>query len=218
MVQTEKEGVLLLHGLGRTRRSMSGMEKYLKSKGYIVTNPGYPSTKNNVAQLAVGVIPGMLSDLRCQGVQKIHAVTHSMGGILLRSYMAKHVIEEFGYAVMLCPPNQGSELIDFFLKFKLFRLIQGPAACELSTSSDSTPNRLGPIAFSTGVITGNKSVNPISACMIEGENDGKVSVKRTYADGVEETLVHPCGHSFIMGKRAVQEQTSFFLCNGRFKL
>ena len=43
--KASKEYVVLLHGLGRTAKSMSKIESELKKSGYVVKNIGYPSRK-----------------------------------------------------------------------------------------------------------------------------------------------------------------------------
>lgn len=212
-----RAGVLTLHGLARTKLSMASLARYLRQKGYLVANPGYPSRRHEVPDLADMVIPRGVDSLRRQGADIIHVVSHSMGGILLREYMNREQIPEFGRAVMLCPPNRGSELVDLFSKRWWFRLYNGPAGCSLGTSSKDIPSRLGPVSFPTGVIIGNRPLNPIFARLLVGENDGKVSVARSGVEGMLDQLVVPCGHTFIMNNALVRTQVVHFLENGCFR-
>ena len=209
-------GVLTLHGLARTRRSMASLGRYLRSRGYLVANPGYRSRRYPVPVLADEAIPAGVRELRRQGAATIHAITHSMGGILPRDYLARSSIEGFARAVMLCPPNHGSELVDLFGRYFWFRLYNGPAGCSLGTSAEDVPARLGPVTFSAGVIAGNRPLNPIFSRLIPGENDGKVSVASTKVEGMRDHLVVACSHSFIMNNHAVRQQAVHFLENGSF--
>ena len=46
------EYVILLHGMGRTRRSLSGLERWLQTQGYRTVNVGYPSLSESIGRLA----------------------------------------------------------------------------------------------------------------------------------------------------------------------
>jgi hypothetical protein len=117
---------------------------------------------------------------------------------------------------MLAPPNQGSELVDFLKETYLFKKILGPAGQQLSTAEDALPNRLGPADFELGIITGNISFNPLSLWVLKGPGDGKVAVKRAALPGMQEMLVVPCNHTFIMQSSKVIARTAAFLKSGRF--
>ncbi|WP_051309862.1 esterase/lipase family protein [Desulfogranum japonicum] len=212
----QREGVLLLHGLMRTSLSMYPVARHLQKSGYVVANINYPSRTAPIEELARKAISPALNRLREQRVSKIHAVTHSMGGILLRSYMEMEDIQDFGRAVMLCPPNRGSELMDVFGRFFWFRKVFGPASLELSTREWSFVNRLPSLDYPVGVLTGNRPATPLFSRYFSGENDGKVAVDRAYVRGVKAFLILPYGHSFIMFHRSVHNQVRHYLQNGCF--
>lgn len=136
---------------------MQPLAKYLKQQGYTVLNQGYASLSAPVEQLAEATLAPAFARLADQGVETIHVVTHSMGGILLRCYLAQQRPQQLGRVVMLSPPNQGSELVDVLKRFSWFRLLFGPAGSQLGTGGDALPIRLGAVDFSLGVITGNRS-------------------------------------------------------------
>jgi len=211
----QPEGVILLHGLARTRRSMRPLAVLLKHRGYAVVNVGYPSRRHPIEILARTVIPPAVAALRHQGVGVIHFVTHSMGGILLRAFLAQESLPELGRVVMLSPPNQGSELVDHLGRFAWFRLLFGPASCQLGTGPEDLPARLGPASFPVGILTGNRPAIGLAG-FFSGPSDGKVSVARAQLAGMADLLVLPYGHSLIMRHRQVKEQVVSFLNNGRF--
>jgi hypothetical protein len=211
-----KEHVILLHGLCRSSRSMAPMCRALQEVGYCVTNLNYPSRSVTVEELSEVVVGNSLADCRQCGWARTHFVTHSLGGILVRSYFARHSACDVGRVVMLGPPNQGSELVDRLGSWRLFSVINGPIGRELGTSSNSLPNKLGPPKYCVGVIAGNRSINWINSLFISGPNDGKVSVERTTLPGMADHIVIPTTHPFMMRKPEVIRQTIEFLRRGKF--
>jgi len=215
-LRVRDECVILLHGLIRTSKSMNRMEEALATDGYRVANWSYPSRKQSIKALAEDAISDAIETCRDSSVRRINFVTHSMGGILLRYYLANHEIEDLGRVVMLSPPNQGSELVDFWSDWPGYELINGPAGYQLGTDENSLPLRLGPANFEVGIITGNNTTNPLFSLMIPGEDDGKVAVERARLQGMADFLVVPEAHSFIMRDAVVIQQSTHFLEFGRF--
>jgi triacylglycerol lipase len=211
-----QEEVILLHGLCRTSRSMVTMEYALTEAGYKVRNVDYPSRTASVQKLADDAIGKAVSDCQRDGATKVDFVTHSLGGILVRSYLARHTIPSLGRVVMLAPPNQGSEVVDKLGWLFLFKWINGPAGNELGTDKNSTPNKLGPANFPVGIIAGDRSIDWINSLLIPGSDDGKVSVERTKLAGMSDHIVIHATHPFIMRNREVIRQTIHFLHMGNF--
>lgn len=209
--------VILVHGLGRTWRSMKATERFFVQQGYQVINLKYPSTKYSLETLSQEFLRPAIRERCTDRTKKIHFVTHSMGGILVRYYLHTEKPENLGRVVMLAPPNQGSEVVDWERHWWVFRRILGPAGQQLGTDADSLPLRLGPVNFELGVIAGNRSIEPFHSLMIHGPDDGKVAVERTRVAGMQDFLVLPHTHTFLMQKRDVLEHTEHFLRTGRFR-
>ena len=215
-VASDRETVVLLHGLARSSASLAGMERALTRAGYRVVNVDYPSRKKTVERLADEDLALVLRRELANETRPVHFVTHSLGGLLLRAYLKTPPPFALGRVVMLAPPNRGSELADKLGGFALYRWINGPTGRQLTTASDALPARLPTPGCEIGIIAGTRNVNPLYAGLIPGPNDGKVSVERAKLDGMADFLEVPHSHTWLMCRRSVQAQVVAFLARGRF--
>lgn len=210
--------VVLLHGLARTSGSMSKMEKALEEEGYATANIDYPSRDYTVEELAeIAVTDGLQHCRAYDDIVRIHFVTHSLGGILVRQYLSAYDITELGRVVMLGPPNQGSAAVDKLDGVPGFDWLNGPAGRQLGKGEESVPLRLGPATFELGVIAASRTIDPITSAVLENPDDGRVSVEDTKLEGMADFVVVKHSHAFMMRMREPIELTIRFLETGSFE-
>ena len=206
--------VILLHGLARSASSLDKIEQALKPR-YKTVNVDYPPTQHNIQSLAQQYIPPAVK--QCRGSEKIHFVTHSMGGLLLRQHLSNNKIRPLGRAVMLGPPNKGSHVVDKLKSLTAYEAINGPAGMEMGTQDGDAPQQLPIANFELGIIAGTRSVNPILSILLPNPDDGKVSLEHTKLEGMQDHISLPVTHTFMMNNEAVIEQVLWFLRKGEFK-
>lgn len=213
---TEKDCVILLHGLARTASSMNVLRDALQDSGYTVANIDYPSRKFTVEELAKPAIDRGLARCARSGAGNVHVVTHSMGGILFRQYVREHGSKAFSRTVMLAPPNKGSEAVDALHDVPGFQFLNGPAGSQLGTGDNSKPRQLGPATSDVAIIAGTFSINLVLSTYLPDPDDGKVSVESTRLDGMCAHLQVHVSHPFIMEDEEVIPEIIHYLGNGRF--
>lgn len=211
------ECVVLLHGLIRTSASMERMQEALAEADYETINVEYPSRDHTIEELApVAVETGLVGCRAVDGVEKIHFVTHSLGGILVRQYLADNEIPELGRVVMMAPPNQGSIAADRMGHVPGYDWINGPTGRQLGKGDESVPLKLGPATFELGVIAGNRSIDPITSAVLPNPDDGRVAVEDTKLEGMKDFVVVDHSHAFMMRMKKTIDLTLNFLRTGSF--
>ena len=206
--------VVLLHGLGRSEHNMKILEWRLEARGHRVCNVGYDT---RVATIEEATDEVAASIARCGvGREPVHFVTHSLGGLVLRALLPRHPEIEPGRAVMLAPPNQGSEIADRLRELEWLEPILGPLAAQLGTRPEDLPKRLPRPELPFGVIAGDDWINPAGPLWLPEPHDGTVSVESTRLEGMSDHIVMPYTHTFIVSAEPIVEQVESFLRSGRF--
>jgi len=215
---SDRETVVLLHGLGLNRLAMARLASSLRRHGYRVINVSYSSRRVPLEQLASTWLPETLRAQKVDTAPRLHFVTHSMGGILLRLYLRDQHPDNLGRIVMIAPPNHGSEVADHLRNNPLFRLFTGLNGRRLGTRSDSLPQQLGPLEnIDLGIIAGSQSLNPLFSAWIGRPGDGKVAIESTKLTGMKDHLVLPISHTWLQYRRPVIAQVEAFLREGKFQ-
>lgn len=214
-MKNDRPAVILLHGLGRDRDIMFPMENALIAEGFSTYNLSYPSKKHSIDYLS-HYIADHINNRWID--QPLHFVTHSLGSIILRYIDAHQLIKQLARVVMLGPPNHGTAIINYLRRFAILRHYWGPAALELASDETGIYHRLPePIQFDCGIIAGNRTLDPwFSWSILEGMDDGKVTVDSTQLEGMRDHIIIPCSHVYLPKDKAVIAQTVYFLKNNHF--
>ncbi|MBL8899926.1 MAG: hypothetical protein JNM84_20005 [Planctomycetes bacterium] len=213
------EVVVLLHGLARGPRSMARIERALLARGYEVWNEGYDSRAESAAEAAarIGARIRERVDARTPPPRKLHAVAHSLGGLVLRRIDADASTWRFARAVCLGSPQRGAVMAEALHEAWLYRLALGSrASLDLRPNAEfvrALPPRprceLASIVGATGTSWGRSRVIP-------GDDDGRVALRETEIEGEVARLVLPLGHTALCTDDRVIAGVLRYLASGRF--
>lgn len=215
--ETDRECVVLLHGLFRSSVAMKPLEWHLESQGYTVVNQDYASISFPIEELAEVAVGQGIDACQAQGIFPIHFVTHSLGGLLVRQYAGQHAMPESTRVVMLGPPNQGSQVADYYGSFTFLGDLEPVAIDQLGTGEQSLARQLGPVEFQLGVIAGNIRSGTFLPGFPDEPSDGTVTVAETIVPGMLDFLQMPVVHTFMIWNPMVWSQAVHFLRDGQFQ-
>ena len=209
-------GVVLLHGIARTSRSLRRIESALRAAGFATLNLDYASREKPFAALAADIHP-QVSEF-ADTTDQLHFLAHSMGGLLTRVYLARHRPARLGRVVMLGTPNGGSEVADLLKNLSLYRAFYGPAGQQLTTTQDDSLRSLPPPDYPVGIIAGIRPLDPIAAYFIlPRPNDGRVSLQSAQLANMADLTTVKASHTGLVRHPVAVAQAVAFLRDGCFE-
>ncbi len=219
-----KDVVIVIHGLGASRKWMDPLCEYLTEEGgYKTVNFGYPSTLGEVGDYSKSLL-SVLNNL--EGVEKVSFVAHSMGNIVIRHCLndinsmpeADRPKLTFKRFVMIAPPNHGASLADNFADSKLVQTFAGEPLQQLAPGKgwQSLEQRLATPDFEFGIISGGRGDDEGYLDEIPGDDDILLSVATTKLAGASDFAQVKGIHQNLPKEEQVQEYALRFLEKGYF--
>lgn len=208
------KGVILLHGIVRSSKSFSKMRTSLEQNGYVVFGFDYPSTRVEISD-AAEYLRQVIDSL--DGIQEINFVVHSMGGLVVRSYLKKKADPRIKRLVMIGVPNQGADLADRLKQNPLYRAIFGPAGQQLISDSTGYIASLPTPEFEFAIISGARGSLDGYNPLVPGDDDGTVAVLGTRLPGAADFITVRSLHAFLMSNDETIAYTLRFLSEGKLR-
>ena len=213
--QMSGDGVLLIHGITRSSKSMAGYRAPLEKAGLQVFPFDYPSTRVDL-DASAEYLHQVIESL--EGIERIHIVAHSMGGVVARTYRAKHRDERLHRLVLVGSPQNGAEMADLARDKAnvVFKTIFGPAGQQLITDQAGFLAKLPKPDVEFAVIAGGHPPNGINP-LIPGDDDGIVSVASTRLAGAADYLYVESLHLALNRNATAHAATVRFLKTGKLR-
>ncbi len=222
---TQKNLVILIHGLHQAAFIMRPLAKRLQLAGFKTHQFGYRSMrddiKTNSARLNAWLENNHTPD------QPIDLVGHSLGGLIIRDFLAHYPQWQIGRCVTLGTPHNGSVSGDY-----IWRLLPAIVGKSYKKALDGTVAPL-PKGIELGVIAGNKAQGlgqPIlsyhnrkrrkadSALTDDSlAHDGTVYVSETQLASATDHIIMPVTHTGMLVSKEVAQQVVYFLEHGQFR-
>lgn len=208
------KAVIVVHGIVRSSKSFAKMRKVLEEDGYLVVGFDYPSTRVSIDQSAE-YLSQVIASL--EGVEELNFVVHSMGGLLVRTYLKEHSDPRIKRMVMLGVPNLGANMANLVQTNPLFKWVYGPAGQQLVQDPEGYIASLPTPEFEFAVVAGARGTADGWNPLISGDDDGTVEVANTRLPGAADFMTVRQLHSFLMDNPEVIAATRRFLAGGALR-
>ncbi|MCH2547951.1 MAG: hypothetical protein MK052_10135 [Alphaproteobacteria bacterium] len=214
---SNRDYVVILHGIGRTSVSMAKVARTFSHAGYKDDNIGYNSTRDTL-HIIIDEVYKRIRRYSDDANQRVHFVCYSLGCLVTRGIIEQHRPANLGRVVMMGPPNQGSELADYLKHHTISNWLLGPNLPQLGTGNREMLERLigNRANYELGIIAGQDAIDPIGAYILPDADDGRVPVERTKLAGMKEHLVVNANHTTLIMNSDVIAQALHFIEHGRF--
>jgi pimeloyl-ACP methyl ester carboxylesterase len=212
--------VVLIHGALRSRAGLAPVAWYLRRFGLDARPFGY-DTRGASLEAHGEALERFIDEWRGAraegeaGLPRLGILTHSMGGLVARAYLARRGAQAQSARqrlVMLAPPNRGAWLAQRFRDFAPFRWLYGAAAEELLPER-AAELPVPPPSADVLIIAGGRGDERGYLRAIPGDNDGLVGVDETHLPGIAPVMVRGA-HSLLQWRRDVLRDAARFLVDG----
>lgn len=211
----ERKAVVIFHGIKSTPKSMNALQDYLEACGY-ATFGVHVDYDHHDFETNTTLTHQRLGE-RLTLYDKVDFVGYSLGGLMMRAYLAHHKPDNMGRGVQIGPPNKGSKVIRFFARGALKKLIGKSGVQATRTKSDVWSTHLhDDIDYPLGVIAGDAVKNMLdsfNAMILPGADDGLVSLEETVHPHMHDHLTINDNHLGIRkNPAAAMAVVNFFEC------
>lgn len=222
---SQKNRVILIHGLHQAPFMLRPLAKRLQAQGFSTHQYGYRSMRDGIQTHSARLNQWLETNHDPEHL--IDLVAHSLGGLIIRDFVAAYPQWKIGRCVTLGTPHNGSICADY-----TWRLLPAIVGSAYKNALDGTVAAL-PEHIDLGVIAGNKPqglgqpflsyhnrklIKTGAALSAEQlAHDGTVYVSETQLANATDHLILPVTHTGMLIHKAVAEQTGHFLIQGQFQ-
>lgn len=196
---SQRELVVLVHGFAAKRLVMWPMAFRFHSAGFNVARWSYLSYFKTIEAHAERL--SEVLDHQYSKEPRLHIVAHSMGCIIVRAALLRHIPTNLGRIVLLAPPNHGSPIARIASKV-LGGII--PPTRDLSDSTSSYVNQL-------------PTSESLDVGIISAKYDVLVPHQNTHMETARENLLLVETHNSLLISRSVFAKTVCYLRTGTFQ-
>jgi hypothetical protein len=137
-----------------------------------------------------------------------------MGGLVIRDYLSRHVVDGLGRVVLIGTPNGGSRHANLLLGLpfsrKVFKGLPDLAEPGLRIAA---PLNVPPPDI--GIIMGTRP-DPVRQFLLPGEHDGLVTVESVRQIAARDEIRIPCAHERLHWRPDTVKAVAAFLETGKF--
>ena len=192
---------------------MRYLAQKLQRQGYRTFSPTLPTVFRNVCECAGSLAP--MLDKRFPEGSVVHFVGHSMGGLIIREYLSRKVVEGLGRVVLIGTPSGGSPHASLLLRMLPFSRQICRGLTDLAEPGPDIPPPLNVPAPEIGIIIGTRP-DPLRKIFLPGEHDGLVQSKSARNVTASDELTIPCVHEHLHWRPDTAKAVALFLESGKF--
>lgn len=215
----KNENVIVIHGFGQNAKGMEFITNGLIKAGYSTCTLEYKTVGRSVDTIKKQVIKQINACfLTFYHSDNTHFIGHSLGGLMIRSYLADHPSilskQKINKVIMMGTPNNGSPISDSYQEKSIFGIL-GEMSLALGTGDGDFAKSLPEPFYKTGIIAGNKPWR-ITRKAFDEPNDGLVPVSSTKLPNMGDFIELNVDHASMRTNQIVMDHILNYLSEGKF--